>query len=269
MTTLETTLDATFDERRPSSWRILWLESKLELLKVLRMPAFAVPTIAFPVLFYCLFGLSMNQTFPGGGTMAEYLLATYGVFGVVGAALFSFGVGVATERGQGWLQVKRASPMPPAAYFLAKLFTCLVFALAITACLFVLAATAGGVRLSLGGWALLAGLMVAGAVPFCAFGLALGTLCGPNSAPAVVNLLYLPMSFASGLWIPLRVLPDFFQGVAPWLPPYHLAQLALKVVGFDEGGSVVLHLVALAAATVVSLGVAVVAFRSGDDRTWG
>jgi ABC-2 type transport system permease protein len=211
----------------------------------------------------------MNQTFSGGGTMAEYLLATYGVFGVVGAALFSFGVGVATERGQGWLQVKRASPMPPAAYFLAKVFTCLVFALAIAGCLFALAATAGGVRLAPGGWVLLAGLLVGGAIPFCAFGLALGTLCGPNSAPAVVNLIYLPMSFASGLWIPLRALPDFFQNVAPWLPPYHLAQLALKVVGFDEGGSLPVHLGALAAWTVVSLAIAVVAFRSSDDRTWG
>lgn len=264
-----TILDPAFDDRTPSRWRILWLESKLEFLKVWRLPAFAVPTVAFPVLFYCLFGLSMNKTFPGGGTLAEYMLATYGVFGVVGAALFSFGVGVATERGQGWLQVKRASPMPPTAYFAAKLFTSMVFALAITVSLFTLAATAGGVRLGAGEWLALAGLMIGGAMPFCAFGLALGTLCGPNSAPPVVNLVYLPMSFASGLWVPLPALPGFFRTVAPWLPPYHLAQLTLKVVGFDEGGSVAVHLGALAVTAVVCLAVAVVAFRSGDDKTWG
>ena len=261
--------ETTFDGAVPSWWKILALESKLELLKAIRIPAFAVPTVAFPMMFYALFGLSMNQTMPGGGTMSTYLLATYGVFGVVGAALFSFGVGVATERGQGWLLVKRASPMPPAVYFLAKLATSLVFAVFIAAGLFALAGTAGGVRMTLGSWLALAALLVAGAVPFCALGLALGTLCGPNSAPAVVNLIYLPMSFASGLWIPLRYLPEFFQWLAPWLPPYHLAQLALKIVDFDEGGSVWVHSGALLAAAVVGLAVAVVAFRSGSDDTWG
>lgn len=264
-----TIMERTFDRVAPSWWRILFLESKLELLKALRIPAFAVPTVAFPLLFYSLFGLSMSQTMPGGTTMSTYLLATYGVFGVVGAALFSFGVGVATERGQGWLQVKRASPMPPPVYFLAKLGTALVFSVFITVGLFALAGTAGGVRLGIGDWVLLSGLLVGGAIPFSALGLALGTLCGPSSAPPIVNLIYLPMSFASGLWIPLRFLPDFFQNLAPWLPPYHLAQLALKVVGSDEGGSVWIHLGALTAATILALVVAVVAFRSGSDRTWG
>ena len=40
----------------------------------------------------------------------------------------------------------------------------------------------------------------------------------------VINLIYLPISFASGLWIPLRALPDLVKQVAPWLPPYHVAQ---------------------------------------------
>jgi len=30
---------------------------------------------------------------------------------VIGATLYAFGVGVAVERGLGWLQVKRASPI--------------------------------------------------------------------------------------------------------------------------------------------------------------
>ena len=41
--------------------------------------------------------------------VATYLLATYATFGVIGAALFGFGVGVAVERGQGWMLLKRAS----------------------------------------------------------------------------------------------------------------------------------------------------------------
>ena len=47
--------------------------------------------------------------------------------------MFSFGVSLAMERGQGWLQVKRASPMPIAAYFFAKLFIAVVFSTVIIA----------------------------------------------------------------------------------------------------------------------------------------
>ena len=52
--------------------------------------------------------------------MARYLIATYGAFAIMGSTLYAFGVGIAVERGLGWLEVKRASPMPLGAYFFAK-----------------------------------------------------------------------------------------------------------------------------------------------------
>ena len=100
------------------------LEAKYEFLKVLRMPGYAIPSIAFPAMFYLLFGVMFGRGTVGGLTMATYLIATYGAFGVIGAALFGFGVGVAIERGQGWMMLKRASPMPPMAFFAAKLAMC-------------------------------------------------------------------------------------------------------------------------------------------------
>jgi ABC-2 type transport system permease protein len=63
-------------------------------------------------------------------------------------------------------------------------------------------------------------------MPFCALGMALGYAAGPTSSPPLVNLLYLPSSFASGLWLPVEVLPRAVQTISPWLPPYHLGQLA-------------------------------------------
>jgi len=77
--------------------------------------------------------------------------------------------------------------------------------------------------------------LVIGALPFCALGLAIGYVAGPNSAPAIVNVIYLPMSFASGLWIPIEYLPKFLQKIAPMLPPYHFAQLALAMIGVGKG----------------------------------
>ena len=92
------------------------------------MPGYAIPSIAFPAMFYLLFGVVFGRGTVGGVTMATYLIATYGAFGVIGASLFGFGVGVAVERGQGWMMLKRASPMPPMAFFVAKLVMCTIFA---------------------------------------------------------------------------------------------------------------------------------------------
>src|SRR5215475_2675759 len=102
--------------------RVYWMEAKTEFLKLLRMKQYSMSAIMFPLMFYCFFGLAMGRDQQPGMPMsaARYLLATYGAYGVVGATLYAFGIGVAVERGLGWMQVKRASPMPPAAYFFAK-----------------------------------------------------------------------------------------------------------------------------------------------------
>jgi len=223
-----------------------------------------------PVMFYLLFGVAL-----GGGArsvastrVTTYMIASYGVFGVVGSALFGLGIGLATERAQGWMLVKRASPMPPSAYFAAKVAMSMLFAACVALLLFAAALTVGGARLPLGTWLALGATLVFGAVPFCAMGCAIGALAGPNSAPAVVNLLYLPMSFASGLWIPYELLPRAVQTISPMLPPYHLARLALHVIGADHSAPAG-HVAALAGFSVAFLAVAVAAFRRDDGRTYG
>lgn len=249
--------------------RVYWLEARYEFLKLVRMPAYAIPSIAFPVMFYVLFGLMFGKQSVGGTSMGTYLIATYGAFGVIGAALFGFGAGVATERGQGWMTLKRATPMPLFAFFTAKLAMCLVFAAAIVMALSTVAVVFGSVRLPLPTWALLFTILIVGAIPFCALGLALGYLVGPNSAPPIVNLVYLPMAFLSGLWIPIDVLPPTIKAIAPYLPAYHLGQLALGAIGASQGGPFWTHIVVLAGFTIASLGVAAIGYRHDDDRSFG
>jgi ABC-2 type transport system permease protein len=250
--------------------RIFTLEAKYEFLKVVRMPAYAIPTIAFPLLFYVFFGLTFGSGRAAGPvSMPTYLLATYGAFGVIGASLFGFGVGVAIERGQGWMLLKRATPMPPLAYFTAKIFMALTFSLIVVLGLFSLGAFFGGVAMPTMTWASLAGVLVAGALPFCAMGLALGYFCGPNSAPAVVNLLYLPLAFLSGLWIPVQALPAFLQKLAPALPPYHYSQLALDQVGASTGPAAWVSILYLIGFTALSLVLAYLGFRRDEGKTYG
>jgi ABC-2 type transport system permease protein len=237
------------------------LEAKYELLKLLRMPGFVIPSIAFPAMFYLLFGVMFGRGRVGGLTMATYLVATYGAFGVIGVSLFGFGVGVAIERGQGWMLLKRASPMPPMAFFAAKLVLCTIFAAVVVGVLATLGVTLGGVSLAPGTWVRLSATLIFGALPFCALGLGLAYVVGPNSAPPIVNLLYLPMSFLSGLWMPFEVLPPFVKAVAPFLPPFHLGQLALGAIGGGAGMPIWSHVAALAGFTGIGLALALWGFR--------
>nr|MDQ2972379.1 ABC transporter permease [Pseudomonadota bacterium] len=189
---------------------------------------------------------------PGHGfDPAIYMLAGYSAFGVMAPGLFGFGVVVAIEREQGLLVFKRALPMPPGAYLAAKMLMAMLFAAIVTLLLMALAAILGHVRMPAGEWVALLATCVLGVLPFCAIGLFVGTLVGGQGAPAVVNLIYLPMAFLSGLWVPLFLLPKFLQQIAPLWPAYHLGQVAFAVTGQRTAGSFSAHIGALAAYTVV------------------
>jgi ABC-2 type transport system permease protein len=249
--------------------RVYRTEAWQEFLKLIRLPIFAATTIALPLMFYVIFGITFADEQAGGVGMTTYMLVTYGAFGVIGAALFGFGVSVAVERGQGWMRLKRVAPMPPLAYFVAKVVMSLAVATIIVLAMFTLGALVGGVRLDPQQWVAVGLALVAGALPFSAMGLAFGYLVGPNSAPAVLNLAWLPMAFASGLWIPISQLPDVVQSVAVALPPYHFVQLALGTIGASEGGSPVVHAAAMLGFTLLFLVVAAWGFRRDEGRTYG
>jgi len=239
------------------------MEAKTETTRLFRTPGFSIPTILFPLMFYTFFGIlfSMNKA-----TMPTYLMATYATFGVIGPALFSFGVGIAIERGQGWFDLKEISPMPASAYIISRIILTLIFSLIIIILLFLLGAVFGEVRLFRSQWLLMMITLLLGSLPFCAIGMTLGLYLKASSAPATVNLIYLPMGFLSGLWLPITFLPDFMQQFANLLPPYHLAQLVLKIVGMDIGAPIFLHIGILAAYTLVFMFLALKAYNKKDKQ---
>ena len=244
-------------------------EMKYEFLKNLRIPRYSASVVILPLMFYVLFGLFMGRQAIGNVGLSSYLIATYGTFGVMGASLFGTAAGLAAERGLGWLQVKRASPMPPFAYFVAKFFMGMTFSFIVVALLLVLGFAFGGVRLSVHDVVTLLVTLVIGSIPFCAMGLAIGYFMGPNSAPAVINLIYLPMSFASGLWVPFQFLPKLVKQIAIFLPPYHLAQLALKIVGIEGNETAWTHWKVLLGFTLLCLGVARFGFQRDEEKMYG
>ncbi|WP_372624782.1 ABC transporter permease [Arsukibacterium sp.] len=242
-----------------SSVAIYQKEAWYDLISVWRTPGFVLPALAFPVVFYVFFGVLFSPS--GSSSHAAYMLVTYCCFGIMGPAMFNFAMNIASDRAQGWLTLKRLSPMPVSAYLLAKMATSLVFAMLIILMLFSVAAIFGDVRLEHSQWLGLALLLLVGTVPFALIGLLLGLTLSDKAAPGVVNLLYLPMAFLSGLWLPVTMLPAFLQQLAWIWPSYHLSQLGLKIVAMDQSQPVLLHLAILGLTTMVLMRLCVLVFR--------
>jgi len=208
-------------------------ETRAECLRYLRSPSFLLPTLLFPAVFFVMFGVVLGGH--GPAEAPRYLLASYSSFGVMAPGLFGFGMSLALERDNGLLTLKRALPMPPLAYLLGKMVMAMMMGLAIVLVLQVLAVTVAGVPLSASQALRLTAVATFGTLPFCALGLLLGTLVKGNGAPAVINLVYLPMAVLSGLWFPLKMLPSVLREQAWIWPSYHLNALAQGALDFPLG----------------------------------
>jgi ABC-2 type transport system permease protein len=207
-------------------------EAKYEFLRLLRTPAFAVPILVLPIVVYLLFGVVMaNEAITKNPAVGVYLFCGFSVFAVIGPGLLGVGISLALERDAGLLKLKRALPAPPGAYILAKMLMAMVFATLTTASMLVMGVLIAKVALTTGQLAALAGVMVLGTVPMCAIGLFIGAHTSGSAAPAFANLVFLPMMWLSGLFIPL---PAFLQKWAVIWPAFHLNQVALGVIGAKQ-----------------------------------
>ena len=207
-------------------------EARSECLRYLRAPGFILPMTLFSTVFYLMFGVLLNH---GNADAARYLLASYSTFGIIGPGLFGFGVSLAIERDGGLLTLKRALPMPPGAYLLGKMVMAMIAASIVTVLLLLIGVFLAHVVLS---WGELLAMLLAGmfgVLPFCALGMFVGTLLKGQGAPGLLKLVYLPMAFLSGLWLPLSMLPRTLRQIAPIWPSYHLNQLTQAAVGMNNG----------------------------------
>jgi ABC-2 type transport system permease protein len=254
--------------RRAPVGPMLRRQTTAEFLKLWRVPAFSATSLLLPVIFYAFIGIGQSsQILPGTHiTFGAYFLASMAVYSVANVMVFSFGISVASERGMKMDVLMRATPLPPLVYLLSRCITAVVFAGLTLVVLFPFAYIAGGVRLDTAVWATLALRVLLGSIPFIALGFAIGYLSGPNSAIAVINLIYLPMAFASGLFFPKQLLPEFIQQISPYLPLYRFGQLGWDAVGAPTSENVTTDWLYLAAYGVAFFAIAAWAFRREESR---
>jgi ABC-2 type transport system permease protein len=175
-------------------------------------------TFMLPLILYVMLG-SVNQDERIEGVRgSEYLLA--GMIGY-GAAAIGFGalaMSLVYRREDGTLKRLRATPLPASTYIAAVLTSILVSFAITTLILFGL----GALLFDVGfphRVVSVAALVVLGAVAFATLGLAGAALVHSDSAAvAVLNGIYLPMTFLSGSFFSPEAFPEFLQRVADVLP---------------------------------------------------
>jgi len=210
-------------------WRAYWTEAKYETVRAWRAPAFAIPFLSMPIVFYVLVGVFLAGSMSHGDPrIVPTMFVSWATFGVMGPGMFGFGMFVAAEREQGLLRLKRALPMPTASYVLAKMAMTMIFAFFIMITLIVAAVLIGHARITAGEYVLITGINVLGSLVFCSLGLLVGTRSSAKSAPAFVNLAYIPMMHLAGLFYPL---PKSIQPLEFISPAFYLNQLSLRVAG--------------------------------------
>lgn len=218
-------------------FRAYLLEARHDAINTLRTPAIALPFLIIPAAIYFIFGILIIPGDPNletgefGPEVVNYLFVGFAVVAVMMPGIFTPSTSLPLEREGGVLKLKRAQPMPPGANLIAKVTTSmLISALALTS-VFALAIVAESTLLSAVQLAVIWFALVLGSIPFCALGFFIGAFASSSASPAWGNLVFLPMIWLSGIFIPL---PAFLEPWAVIWPAFHVDQFALALGGVDD-----------------------------------
>lgn len=196
------------------------------ILELLRQPTYVLTTLIFPSMFFWFFGVPNAQD----EESARMLMGSFAAFAVLGVVLFQLTVAVAQDRAGHWSLYLRSLPVPSWMFLCAQI--CASFVLALMAVLLVILTAVVSTEPNLGipetmkfvAWVLVCGF------PFASLGLVLGSLTDPKSAVPVGNMVYLPLSFAGGLWIPPNALSSGVQTISEYLPTRFYGEVVWALV---------------------------------------
>jgi ABC-2 type transport system permease protein len=215
-------------EPLPGAWRVGLLRGALELKLFFRQREQVVFTFAFPIIFLFLFASIFGDDMAGtGATASQYYVASMTAAGIMSTSFQSLGVSIAVERDQHVLRRLRSTPMPPAAYFLGKIWLVTVTGVLETALLLVFGTTVYGVDLPAdpAGWLTFGWIFVLGITGCALLGIAVSSVPkSARSATSVVVLPFLVLEFVSGVYILVGTVPGWMLTVGAFFPLKWLCQ---------------------------------------------
>lgn len=237
--------------------------SWMSLLEMVRHPTYVLTTLLFPSMFFWFFGVP-NAKEPAA---AQLLTGSFSAFAVLGVVLFQLTVGTAQDRASGWNSYLRTLPLPSAVFLASRLAASFSLALVAVGGVILTAEITTPLELPTERWLPFLGTALLGGLPFAALGLVLGLITTPKSAVPVANLVYLPFSFAGGLWVPPNALSETVQNISEYLPTRFYGELVWASV---LGGEIQARwLWGHAAYSILFLGLAVYLHRRDEGARFG
>lgn len=210
--------------RAPALGGFSWTFLYLELRRLLRNRRTVIFTLVIPALFFFLFKSRPKLQTAGGPDLGAITMIGLSVYGAMIAATAG-GALVSVERALGWSRQLRITPLRPPAYVAIKLVTAMLLGLISVAVVNIVAAV-DGIRISVDIWVLSGLLSWAAALVFASFGLFMGYLLPSENVMQFIGPVLGIFAFFGGLFVPVALLPDTIQNIAPWMPPYGVAQIA-------------------------------------------
>ena len=191
-------------------------------------------TIILPVMFLVIFASVFRNNLarvPGGTEKyAAYMVPAIVAFGVLFAAFVNLTMTVVRNRETGIYKRRRAAPLPASAVITARALIAVLTAVAITVILVAIGWVAYGASLPARTAAVFILDVVAGAAVFCCVGFAVATFIhNADAAQPVALAIALPLTFISGIFIPLAELPHWLADIATVFPVHALTDALLVV----------------------------------------
>ncbi|MEU1481815.1 ABC transporter permease [Streptomyces sp. NPDC005760] len=208
--------------RLPGVWGLGLRRGALEIRQFFRQRDQVVFTFAFPVVFLFLFASIFSDDVEGAGIKASQLyVPAMMAAGIMSTSFQSLGVSIAVERDEKVLRRLRGTPMPPAAYFLGKIWLVLVTGVLETAILLIVGTTLYDVDLpsDTGRWFAFAWIFALGLTACTLLGIAISSVPkSGKSASSVVVLPFLVLQFISGVYIAIGTIPDWMLNIGALFP---------------------------------------------------
>jgi len=183
----------------------------------------------FPVMFLFIFATLNGNARLTEGPFRGARFVTFFVpgilaYGITGTTFTNLAISLAYLREQGVLKRIEGTPLPRWVYLAGVVGSAIVLTVLLCAVTIGIGVVAYGVRVRTETLLALATTVVVGTAAWSALGLAVtGLLPNADAAPAVVNVIVLPMSFFSGVWFQVFK-PKWLVDVASWLPLRPLAE---------------------------------------------
>ncbi len=238
---------------------LFWHQFKFEWKMFWRNPASVFFSVGLPLVFLFLlgavFGGGNDKDSTYGLLEDQYLVPAIMTLGIVSAAFVNVAMTIVYQREMGVLKRLRGTPLPTSVFVGARTASAVVNAGLIALVILVAGHFAYGIDVD--AQRLLGTLIVVavGAVSFCSLGFAL-TIVIPNqgAAPAITNMITLPLYFISGVFGDAANLPTVLSDIGKIFPIYHLGACLFETFSPDASGLVALHAGDLA--IVIAWGVA-------------